>query len=160
MPDEALRSYRELNAWVAAYGLAKAVFEVSDGLQEASLRGAMRETSLSVASHIADAVGRPFGAECLQQLGVARGCLYKLETQVLLAADLGLVQGTTILMKTAETSRPLSKLMRSLKRYARGASPQAQQGGYEGSAFSIDDEHYIPKPPTQPVIKPPPAVSP
>jgi four helix bundle protein len=82
------------------------------------LTSQMRRAAVSVASNIAEGQGRHGRGELLQFLGVARGSLAELGTQVLLAARLGLFapgveQSLSELL--AEVGRLLNALRNSLK---------------------------------------------
>ena len=81
------------------------------------LRSQMRRCAVSVPSNVAEGQGRATRGE-FHQFGQARGSLYELETQTLLASELGFLsreQRVSLLRETREVGRILNGLMRSIK---------------------------------------------
>ena len=82
------------------------------------LKSQMRRSAVSVPSNIAEGQGRATRGEFRQFLGNARGSLYELETQILIACKLGYVsaeEGEGLLMQARELGRILNGLISSLK---------------------------------------------
>ncbi len=91
------RKFRELVAWRASVTLVKEVHEVTyrfppgdNGL----LAGEMRRTAISIPSTIAAGASRPSRREFLQHLGNATSLLAALETQMVIASELGYLGDT------------------------------------------------------------------
>lgn len=87
--------------------------------------GQLRRSAVSVASNIAEGQGRLSKGEFRQFLGQARGSLIEMETQVVMAGNLGYLnpQAVAGLMNSSgEVSRLLHGLIKSLQ----PAEPQAQ----------------------------------
>ena len=116
-----VKSYRELLVWQKAMETAQAVYQTTRGFPKEETYGLtsqMRRAAVSVPSNIAEGQGRMTRGEFIQFLGQARGSLMELETQVLLAQQLGFLTpqaAETLLSLTAETGRLLNGLISSLK---------------------------------------------
>jgi four helix bundle protein len=91
-PEEIVaRSYRELFVWQKAKALAVRVYRETEHFpnREAyGLTSQMRRSAVSIASNIAEGQGRLTRGEFRHFLGIARGSLLELETQLAIAVDL------------------------------------------------------------------------
>ena len=79
----------------------------------------IRRSAVSVASNIAEGQGRLSRREFRQFLGVARGSLIEMETQVLIAENLGYLskaEAHQLACISGEISRLLHGLMQSLQK--------------------------------------------
>jgi four helix bundle protein len=93
--SEAKRKHHHLHAWQEAMGLVKLVYEVSAAFPREEVYGLtsqVRRAAVSVPSNIAEGAARGTNKEFLQFLYTARGSLSEVETQLLLARDLGFIQ--------------------------------------------------------------------
>jgi four helix bundle protein len=113
-------TYRDLIGWQKAMALASAVYRESRSFPPHELYGLtsqLRRSAVSIPSNIAEGQGRLSKSEFLRFLGFARGSLYELETQILVAADLSYIRSETaerLLAISAEVNRILNGLMSSL----------------------------------------------
>jgi four helix bundle protein len=113
--------YTELVAWQLAMDLAVAVYEVSQALpadERFGLTAQMRRAAVSIPANIAEGQGRRTCGEFLNQLSVAYGSLCELETHILLAQRLGMMEeeaGKGILGRAAEVGRLVNGLTSSLR---------------------------------------------
>ena len=85
--------YKELDVWVQARALVKSVYELSGTFpkeEQSSLTSQLRRCIVSVSSNIAEGCGRQTAKETIYFLHIARGSLFEVETQILLAKDLSL----------------------------------------------------------------------
>ena len=88
-----MRKHHELRAWQEAMALAKAVYGLTAGFprEEAyGLSSQMRRAAVSVPSNIAEGAARASRKEFLHFLTIARGSLSELDTQLILARQIGL----------------------------------------------------------------------
>lgn len=95
-----MHNYKELKIWKEAMKLAKMIYIISAGFpqdEKFGLTSQLRRCAVSVPSNIAEGAGRKSDKEFLYFLSVSAGSIYELETQFLLAPDLGYV-----LQKTAD----------------------------------------------------------
>ncbi|MEZ2347126.1 four helix bundle protein [Terriglobus sp. RCC_193] len=115
------RSYRDLIAWQKAMQLAKQVYLVTERFpaeERFGLTVQMRRSAVSVPSNIAEGHGRLSDRALRMFLGNARGSLFELETQTLLATDLTYLKkedADSVLTLTAEVARILNGLLRTLE---------------------------------------------
>jgi four helix bundle protein len=95
MPD----SYRSLVAWKRGMDLVHAVYLATARFPDSekfALADQMRRAGVSVVSNIAEGYGRYSRTDCRRYLRTARGSLYELETQILIAARLGFLTQNTV----------------------------------------------------------------
>src|SRR5512136_1860465 len=88
----AVKSYTDLMAWQKAVDLVEEVYRVTGHFPKEELYGLtsqMRRAAVSIPSNIAEGQGRNSRGEFCQFLGHAKGSLFELETQVVIAARLG-----------------------------------------------------------------------
>ena len=117
-----LLHYRQLIAWQKARLLVKRVYQLSSDFPREELYGLtsqVRRAAVSVPSNIAEGQGRDSTREFLHHLSIAYGSLMEVETQILLAEDLGYLDSRVVMEfmeRSAETGRILNGLMKSLRR--------------------------------------------
>ena len=117
---KAIRSYRDLVAWQKAMALAKRVYGASKLFPKSEQYGLCQQVqraAVSVPSNIAEGYGRGSRRDYVGFLRTARGSLYEVETQVLLARDLEYLtesQAESLLQDTGDCSRVLHGLIASL----------------------------------------------
>jgi len=87
--------YKELDIWIQARKLVKSVYVMTKSFpkeEQFSLTSQVRRSSVSVPSNIAEGCGRQSNKETIHFLHIARGSLFELETQLVLAKDLDYVK--------------------------------------------------------------------
>ena len=87
-----VESYRDLLVWQRAVQLSVAMYKYTADLPKDELYGLssqLRRASVSVASNIAEGWGRASTGEYRQFLGMARGSNFELQTQLVIANELG-----------------------------------------------------------------------
>lgn len=129
---ETINSYKDLRVWQSAVEAALLVYELSKAFpreERFGLTSQMRRSAVSVPSNIAEGYGRGTRQEYLRFLRMARGSLFELETQTLLATRLGLLQtdqSARLGKDLKDTGRILSGLIRSIEGNSeRASSPDA-----------------------------------
>ena len=114
-----MAGYRELKVWQAGMQLAKRVYRLTVSFpseERFGLTSQLRRASVSVPSNIAEGHARNTKSEMIRFCGIALGSVAEIETQLLLAADLGFVdvgEVDDLLRLTDEVGRMLHGLIRS-----------------------------------------------
>jgi four helix bundle protein len=115
-----VRSYKDLQVWRAAMALAKQVYFLTAHWPKGELYGLtsqVRRASVSIPSNIAEGYGRQSRVSYSAFLKIARGSLNEVETQLLLAEQVGLASSGEIASSLAaidELNRMLNSLIRRL----------------------------------------------
>ncbi|MEW6679300.1 MAG: four helix bundle protein [Pseudomonadota bacterium] len=111
------RPHYRLDAWKEAMALVKMVYTVTQSFPKDELYGLtnqMRRAAVSVPSNIAEGAARNSKKEFVQFLSIARGSLSELETQLLISADLGYLDGKHDVFAKADR---VSRLMTGLQKH-------------------------------------------
>ncbi len=117
MPE---RKHQQLLVWQESMALVKLVYTLTNSFPREELYGLtsqMRRAAVSVPSNIAEGAARNGPKEFLHFLGLARGSLSELDTQLILARELGYLgcfDATE--QKMDSVFRLLGGLINSLKR--------------------------------------------
>ena len=117
-----IKSYRDLVAWRKARELVKNVYLLTADFpvgERFGLVSQMDRAAVSIPSNIAEGYGRATTQDYVHFLRIARGSAYELETQLVLAEDLGLcseVTGEKVKNGLYEVIRVLQGLIQSLER--------------------------------------------
>jgi four helix bundle protein len=112
-------AHHNLDAWKNSMELAKSIYEITARFPDAERFGLvsqMRRAAVSIPSNIAEGAARGSDGEFIRFLNIARGSLAELQTQVLLARDLGFMPDSS----TAESliddiSRQLNGLIKHVR---------------------------------------------
>lgn len=120
-----LKSYKELKVWQKAFSLALEVYRVTKKFPKSELYGLtsqIRRSVIAISSNIAEGYCRRYRAEYIQFLRIAFASGAELETQLLIAKEVGLLndedyQGLDDLL--GEVMRMLNSLMRNLEEKAK-----------------------------------------
>jgi four helix bundle protein len=109
-------SYRELLVWQRAIQMSLAIYRLTAGFPKEELFGLtsqMRRAGVSVASNIAEGYGRLSKGEYKQFLGMARGSNLEVQTQLVIARELG--YGNPQVLQEAEAlSLEVGKMLTSM----------------------------------------------
>ena len=123
---EGSRSYHmELRSWKLGRKFVGRVYELTETFpteEKFGLTAQLRRASVSVASNIAEGAGRKTLSDYLRFLYMARGSVKEIETQLILANDVGLITKTE--WQTTNTAlqglgKALQKHINSLERKPR-----------------------------------------
>jgi four helix bundle protein len=115
-----IQSYRDLIVWKKSMALVTNVYRCTQAfpkIETYGLTSQLRRAAVSVPSNIAEGHARLTTGEFKHFLGNARGSLMEIETQILIATDLGYLdqnQTDSLLNDTAEVGRMLNGLLNSL----------------------------------------------
>ncbi len=116
-----LKNYKELKVWQKAYQLCLVLYKSTRSFpkeERYGLTSQLRRSAVSVPSNIAEGYGRQTTKEYIQALYIAYGSNCELETQILLAGDLGYIETEDLekLQKNlGDVERMLKGLIKSLK---------------------------------------------
>jgi len=116
-----LKSYKDLTVWQRTYQLCLETYRLTSCFpaeERYGLVSQVRRAAVSVPSNIAEGYGRRTTGEYLQSLSIASASLCELETQILLAADLGFLapeQSVRAKGDTGDVERLLQALVGSLQ---------------------------------------------
>ena len=111
-----VKTYRELVAWQKGMTLVKAVYALVKQfpkVEQYRLVDQLTRAAVSVPSNIAEGFGRATNKDFAHFLSQARGSLFEMETQLLLAKNLGFVEDVT---PELELSSELGKILNGLIR--------------------------------------------
>jgi four helix bundle protein len=114
-----IQSYQDLAVWRQGRVLAKLVYTVTAKFPKEELYGItsqIRRCAVSIVSNIAEGYGRGTYKAGVNFFFIARGSLYEMETQLLIACDLGYVHDTQAKELLAEITR-CKQLINGLIRY-------------------------------------------
>lgn len=120
------RTHKDLNAWKKACQFCLKIYEVTGAFPEDEKHGLtaqLRRTAVSIPSNIAEGYGRHSRRDYIRSLQIAYGSCCELETQLLIAGELGYMTGQTrsgLEEAFGEVERTLSYLIRSLKKQGQG----------------------------------------
>jgi four helix bundle protein len=96
--------------------LAREVYVLTEEFPKSEtfgLRMQLRRSAVSIASNIAEGHGRLTDAQLRNSLGMARGSLYEMETQIELARDMRFINGDS-LQRLTDLSIEVAKLINGL----------------------------------------------
>jgi four helix bundle protein len=116
-----IRSYRDLVAWQKAVELVTEIYRLTHAFPKEEMFGLMsqmRRAAVSIPSNIAEGHGRLSRKEYIYFLGNARGSLAELETQIIIARNLGFLEEAVmnrVLDQAGELGRILNGLLASIR---------------------------------------------
>ena len=113
------RPHYRLEAWKEAMALVSLVYRVSRDFPKAEIYGLtsqLRRSAVSVPSNIAEGAARHGSKEFAQFLSVSMGSISELETQLLIAVDLGYLDKDSPIFEMLER---VSKLVTGLNKSVR-----------------------------------------
>ena len=117
-----LKNYKELKVWLKSYQLCLNIYKITKGFskeEKYGLTSQIRRAAVSVPSNIAEGYGRKTTPEYIRSLYIAYGSNCELETQILLAGDLGYIKSAQlkeVQKDLAEVERMLKALIKSLEK--------------------------------------------
>jgi four helix bundle protein len=115
-----LQSYRQLEVWQLAMELAEKCYQATKGFPKEELFGLtsqIRRAAVSIPANIAEGQGRDHTKEFLNHLSIVRRSLMEVETHLMLAQRVGLLEPPepeALLTLSERISRMLSGLRKAL----------------------------------------------
>ncbi len=116
-----LKNYKELKVWQKAYKLCLEIYRITSKFpkeERYGLTSQIRRSVVSVPSNIAEGYGRKTTLDYIRMLYISYGSVCELETQILLAGDLNLIEKgelDTTKKDISEIERMLKALIKSLE---------------------------------------------
>ena len=115
-----MRSHQKLNVWIESMALVKQLYTTTERFPKEEIYGLtnqMRRAAVSIPSNISEGAARNSKKEYLRFLYIARGSLSELETQILIAVDIGYIsKDTGLLQQIEKVFALLSGLIKSVGR--------------------------------------------
>ena len=108
---ETVRSYRELKVWQKGIELVKLMYGLTQSFPKSETYGLasqMQRAAVSVPSNIAEGQGRQHTGEFRQFLYIAIGSAAELDTQLVVAVELGYI--------TTENAQPIFDLILEIRK--------------------------------------------
>jgi four helix bundle protein len=121
VPAQTIISYQDLKVWQEAMALAEAAYRLVAKLRRIGANGLadqMWRSAISVPANIAEGYGRGSARAYAQFLKIARGSLNELETEILLARRIYLLdvnQTEPLISSIERVSKMLNALIKSLR---------------------------------------------
>jgi four helix bundle protein len=112
-------THKDLDGWKKVMDLAAQVYSLTARFPKEELCGLtsqMRRSAVSIPSNIAEGAARHSRKEFIQFLHIASGSVAELETQLLLAIQMGFISGDHVISHIEEVRKLLLGLLRSLKK--------------------------------------------
>jgi four helix bundle protein len=115
-----IKSYRDLRVWQLSVDLAVDVYGVSKNFPKAEVFGMtsqMRRSAVSIPANIAERYGREVAGSFAQFLRIAQGSLKELETHVIIALRIDLINQTDanrLLGAATDIGKMLGSLIRKV----------------------------------------------
>ena len=119
--SEMLKNYKELKVWQKSYELCLEIYRITAKFPKEELYGLtsqIRRSAVSIPSNIAEGYGRKTTLDYIRMLYISYGSVCELETQILLAGDLGFIEKdvlSALKKDIAEIERMLKALIKSLE---------------------------------------------
>lgn len=117
--NNSVKSYQELLVWQKGMLIVKTIYELTSQFPKEEIYGLtaqMRRSAVSIPSNIAEGRSRSTRKDFIQFLKIASGSLAELETQVLIAQEIGFLKNEqTIVSMLDEKRRMLHSMMKKLQ---------------------------------------------
>jgi four helix bundle protein len=116
-----MAGYRELKVWQLGVDLSLEIYRLTETFPKSELYGLtsqLRRAAVSIPSNIAEGHARKTRREMQRYANIAKGSLAELETQLIIARELGYASDDALrklLQLTEQESRMLSGLLKSIK---------------------------------------------
>ncbi|MDD3582250.1 MAG: four helix bundle protein [Desulfobacca sp.] len=108
------RSFRDLDVWRKSIDLVKEIYQITGKFPPSEIYGLtnqIRRAAVSIPSNIAEGQGRNSAKEFRQFLGIALGSIAEIETQLIIAQEIGYLSNEKLdfLIISLDTIRKMLK---------------------------------------------------
>jgi four helix bundle protein len=113
---QTIETYKDLFVWQRSIQMTVAIYKLTNAFptdERFGLTSQLRRAAVSVASNIAEGYGRGSRGEYKHFLGMARGSNSEVQTQLIIARELGFGDSTN-LSKADDLSQEVGKMLTSL----------------------------------------------
>jgi four helix bundle protein len=96
-----MRNFREYEIWQSAIEIAKEIYQLTDQFptsEKYGLISQIQRASVSIASNIAEGAARKSQKEFSQFLHIAQGSSFEVETQLIIAQEIGYLKETDMIV--------------------------------------------------------------
>ena len=117
-----IKSYKDLLIWQKGINIVVLVYKIVESFPKEelyALSSQLKRASVSVHSNIAEGYGRNSEKSFSHFLDISRGSLFEIETQLIIAKELGIISDeilfNTILKQIEEESKMINSFSKTLK---------------------------------------------
>ncbi|MFA7420899.1 MAG: four helix bundle protein [Melioribacteraceae bacterium] len=116
-----MKTHKDLNVWQNSIHLVKIIYELTSKFPTSelySLTSQLRRASVSIPSNIAEGAARSYDKEFIHFLSISSGSLSEVETQIIIAAELGFInelEKEKVLNSLIEIRAQLNGLIKHLR---------------------------------------------
>ena len=120
MEHRQMRNFRNYKVWQDAVGYATYVYQITSKMpyfEKKGLCDQLQRAVVSISSNIAEGSAKPSDAEFVKYLYISLGSSYEVETQLLIAKNIGYIQESQysdLLSRIIEIEKQLSGLIRTI----------------------------------------------
>lgn len=114
-----LRSHEDLKVWQNSIKLVTEIYKITRNFPQSELYGLtnqIRRSAISIPSNIAEGSGRKSKKEYLQFLHISLGSITELDSQLLIASNLGFLKDENIRLDLLTIKKMLIGLIHSIER--------------------------------------------
>ena len=115
-----MRNFRNYKVWQDAVGYATYVYQITSKMpyfEKKGLCDQLQRAVVSISSNIAEGSAKPSDTEFVKYLYISLGSSYEVETQLLIAKNIGYIQESQysdLLSRIIEIEKQLSGLIRTI----------------------------------------------
>jgi four helix bundle protein len=116
--ERSMKTHKDLDVWQKSVALVEKIYVLTGAFPKEEIYGLtnqMRRAAVSIPSNIAEGSARQGNREFANFLHIALGSLSELETQLIIANNLGLYSNTDILPELETVRKLLIGLIRHVK---------------------------------------------
>jgi len=115
-----MKTHKDLDVWKQSIQLVKQIYKITQTFPKHEMYGLtnqIRRAAVSVPSNIAEGAGRHSDKEFIQFLYISLGSLAEVETQLIIAVEIGYVNNTNALLMTeiSNIQKMLNGLIKHIK---------------------------------------------